>query len=102
MTVEQPNRLAEREKQIRQAEELLAALPQKIGVAKGMFEGRFVADWVFPYPAATRRASGARWSKRSPSSNASATSISIRSGSIARPTSRARSSMDLANWAYWA
>ena len=35
---------------MRQAEELLASLPQKIGVAKGLFEGRFVADWVFPYP----------------------------------------------------
>ena len=35
---------------MRQAEDLLAAMPQKIGVAKAMFEGRFVADWVFPYP----------------------------------------------------
>ncbi len=35
---------------MRQAEELLGTLPQKIGVAKGLFEGRFVADWVFPYP----------------------------------------------------
>ncbi len=40
----------QREKQMRQAEELLASLPQKTGVAKGLFEGRFVADWVFPYP----------------------------------------------------
>jgi alkylation response protein AidB-like acyl-CoA dehydrogenase len=43
-------RLAQREAQIRQADELLSSLPQKIGVAKGLFEGRFVADWVFPYP----------------------------------------------------
>jgi acyl-CoA dehydrogenase family member 9 len=35
---------------MQQAEELIGAMPQKIGVAKGMFEGRFVADWVFPYP----------------------------------------------------
>ena len=35
---------------MQQAEELLGAMPQKSGVAKGMFEGRFVADWVFPYP----------------------------------------------------
>jgi alkylation response protein AidB-like acyl-CoA dehydrogenase len=50
ITIEQSERLAERERQIRQAEELLVSLPQKTGVAKGMFEGRFVADWVFPYP----------------------------------------------------
>jgi alkylation response protein AidB-like acyl-CoA dehydrogenase len=49
-TIEQSQRLAERERQVRQAEELLVSLPQKSGVAKGMFEGRFVADWVFPYP----------------------------------------------------
>jgi alkylation response protein AidB-like acyl-CoA dehydrogenase len=49
-TIDQSERLAERERQIKQAEELLVSLPQKAGVAKGMFEGRFVADWVFPYP----------------------------------------------------
>jgi alkylation response protein AidB-like acyl-CoA dehydrogenase len=43
-------RLAQREAQIRQADELLASLPQKTGVAKGLFAGRFIADWVFPYP----------------------------------------------------
>jgi alkylation response protein AidB-like acyl-CoA dehydrogenase len=48
--IEQHDRLAQREKQLQQAEELLGTLPQKIGVAKGLFEGRFVADWVFPYP----------------------------------------------------
>lgn len=47
---EQPDRLAQNEEQMRQAEELLGSLPQTIGVAKGLFEGRFVADWVFPYP----------------------------------------------------
>lgn len=49
-TIEQPDRLAENEKQMRQAEELLESLPQRSGVAKGLFEGRFVADWLFPYP----------------------------------------------------
>src|SRR5258706_1806043 len=39
-----------REKQMRDAEELLFAGPQKLGVAKGLFLGRFVADWVMPYP----------------------------------------------------
>jgi alkylation response protein AidB-like acyl-CoA dehydrogenase len=42
--------LAHREEQVRQAEELLGSMPQKTGLAKGLFEGRFVADWVFPYP----------------------------------------------------
>ena len=49
-TIETPERVAQREKQMREAEDLLAAMPQKMGVAKAMFEGRFVADWVFPYP----------------------------------------------------
>jgi alkylation response protein AidB-like acyl-CoA dehydrogenase len=42
---------AERQKQIRAAEELLFAGPQKLGVGKGLFLGRFIADWVMPYPA---------------------------------------------------
>src|SRR6266487_5978688 len=41
---------AEREQQMRAAEELLFAGPQKLGLAKGFFLGRFVADWVMPYP----------------------------------------------------
>jgi acyl-CoA dehydrogenase family protein 9 len=49
-TIEQPNRLAQRDEQVQRAEEVLASLPQTIGVAKGLFNGRFVADWVFPYP----------------------------------------------------
>jgi acyl-CoA dehydrogenase family member 9 len=49
-TIDQADRLAQRDQQMRQAEDLLASLPQKTGVAKGLFEGRFVADWVFPYP----------------------------------------------------
>jgi alkylation response protein AidB-like acyl-CoA dehydrogenase len=35
---------------MQQAEELLGSMVQKVGVAKGICEGRFVADWVFPYP----------------------------------------------------
>ena len=45
-----PNRIARREQQIQQAEDLLQSLPQRDGVAKGLFDGEFVADWVFPYP----------------------------------------------------
>ena len=40
----------QRQEQIRAAEELLFAGPQKLGVAKGLFHGRFVGDWVMPYP----------------------------------------------------
>ncbi|QDV58009.1 acyl-CoA dehydrogenase family protein [Rosistilla oblonga] len=43
-------RLQQRAEQIRQAEELLGSLPQTIGLAKGLFAGRLIADWVFPYP----------------------------------------------------
>jgi acyl-CoA dehydrogenase family protein 9 len=41
---------AQRQKEIQQAEELLFAGPQALGFAKGLFLGRFVADWVTPYP----------------------------------------------------
>ncbi len=41
---------SERQKQMRTAEDLLFAGPQKLGFAKGLFLGRFVADWVMPYP----------------------------------------------------
>ena len=41
---------AARQEQIASAEELLFAEPQKLGFAKGLFLGRFVADWVMPYP----------------------------------------------------
>jgi acyl-CoA dehydrogenase family member 9 len=40
----------QREQQMKQAEEILSSLPQRSGVAKGLFRGEFVADWVFPYP----------------------------------------------------
>jgi acyl-CoA dehydrogenase family protein 9 len=49
-TATQPDRLAQRAEQIKQAEELLASVPQRDGVAKGLFWGKFVADWIFPYP----------------------------------------------------
>lgn len=49
-TIDQSSRAVQREQQVRQAEELLGTMPQRTGVAKGMFEGRFIADWVFPYP----------------------------------------------------
>jgi acyl-CoA dehydrogenase family member 9 len=41
---------AQRQKEIQQAEELLFAGPQALGFAKGLFQGRFVSDWVMPYP----------------------------------------------------
>jgi acyl-CoA dehydrogenase family protein 9 len=41
---------AQREKQVREAEELLFTGPQKVGLGKGLFLGRFVADWIMPYP----------------------------------------------------
>jgi acyl-CoA dehydrogenase family protein 9 len=40
----------QRQKEIRQAEELLFAGPQALGFAKGLFVGHFVSDWVMPYP----------------------------------------------------
>jgi len=49
-TTTSPERLAQREQQIQQAEEILASVPQHLGVAKGFFTGQFVADWVFPFP----------------------------------------------------
>ncbi|HYY13075.1 MAG TPA: acyl-CoA dehydrogenase family protein [Chthoniobacterales bacterium] len=41
---------AQRQKEIKQAEELLFAGPQALGFAKGLFQGHFVSDWVMPYP----------------------------------------------------
>src|SRR6266498_2056765 len=41
---------AQRQKEIQQAEELLFAGPQALGFVKGLFQGRFVSDWVMPYP----------------------------------------------------
>src|SRR4051812_2901745 len=47
---QQAERLAQRDQQMQEAEQLLGGMPQKTGVAKGLFQGRFVSDWVFPYP----------------------------------------------------
>ncbi len=41
---------AAQEKQRKEAEELLFTGPQRLGLAKGLFFGRFAADWVLPYP----------------------------------------------------
>src|SRR3982074_1494285 len=41
---------AQRQKEIKEAEELLFAGPQALGFAKGLFQGRFVSDWAMPYP----------------------------------------------------
>ena len=40
----------QRQKEIQQAEELLFAGRQELGFAKGLFLGKFVADWTMPYP----------------------------------------------------
>lgn len=50
----QKAKLEEREKQIKQAEELLFTGPQEMGFAKSLFYGHFAADWVMPYPAIVR------------------------------------------------
>ncbi len=51
-TTENANRSAEaeRERQVRQAEELLFSGPQRSGFAKALFRGQFRAPVVFPYP----------------------------------------------------
>ena len=41
---------AQRQKEMQQAEELLFSGPEALGFAKGLFLGRFVSDWVMPYP----------------------------------------------------
>ncbi len=40
----------QRQKEIKEAEELLFTGPEALGFAKGLFLGRFVSDWVSPYP----------------------------------------------------
>jgi alkylation response protein AidB-like acyl-CoA dehydrogenase len=40
----------QRQKEMQQAEELLFSGHQELGFAKGLFLGKFVADWVMPYP----------------------------------------------------
>ena len=41
---------AQRQKEIQQAEELFLGGPEVIGFTKGLFLGRFISDWVMPYP----------------------------------------------------
>jgi len=41
---------AQRQKEIQQAEELFLGGPEVLGFTKGLFLGRFVSDWVMPYP----------------------------------------------------
>src|SRR5262245_21493626 len=41
---------AERERQVRQAEELLFSEPSRAGFAKSLFRGEFRGDVLFPYP----------------------------------------------------
>src|SRR3954451_22406938 len=41
---------AQRQKEIQQAEELFLGGPEALGFTKGLFLGRFVSDWVMPYP----------------------------------------------------
>src|SRR3954454_742158 len=41
---------AERQKQVRQAEELLFSGPSRSGFAKALFRGEFRGDVLFPYP----------------------------------------------------
>jgi alkylation response protein AidB-like acyl-CoA dehydrogenase len=40
----------QRQKEIQQAEELLFVGRQELGFAKGLFLGKFIADWAMPYP----------------------------------------------------
>jgi acyl-CoA dehydrogenase family protein 9 len=40
----------QRQKEIKEAEELLFTGRQELGFAKGLFLGKFVADWAMPYP----------------------------------------------------
>lgn len=49
-TTAQAPQAAQRQEQMKQAEEILSSVKQQVGIAKGMFRGRFIADWVFPYP----------------------------------------------------
>jgi acyl-CoA dehydrogenase family protein 9 len=56
MSTVSPERQAQREQQIKQAEEILGSVPQRMGVAKGLFQGQFIADWIFPYPTLTGEA----------------------------------------------
>ena len=74
----------QRQKEIKEAEELLFTGPQALGFAKGLFLGRFVADWAMPYP----RIPAAQQAELGKSDSFS-TNIWIRSRSIGTPIFRA-------------
>ncbi len=40
----------QRQKEIKEAEELLFTGPEALGFAKGLFLGQFISDWAMPYP----------------------------------------------------
>src|SRR3982074_1942541 len=40
----------QRQKEIKKGEDLRSTGPQPLVFAKGLFLGRFVADWAMPYP----------------------------------------------------
>ena len=88
----------QRQKEIKEAEELLFTGPQALGFAKGLFLGRFVADWAMPYP---RSPAAQQAELDNPSSKCANfwINISIRWRSIARRTSR---NMWSTGWRVWA
>ena len=60
-TDERPHTDRQREKEIRQAEELLFSGPQRRSVAKELFWGRLAADMVLALSAAFAGRAAARW-----------------------------------------
>src|SRR6476620_1460438 len=42
--------IRQHQKEIDDAERLLFTGEQRLGLAKGLFFGRFIADWAMPYP----------------------------------------------------
>src|SRR5687767_15130314 len=49
-TVERKKVLERREQQIKEAEEMLGVMADRMGFAKSLFIGKFKHDWIFPYP----------------------------------------------------
>jgi acyl-CoA dehydrogenase family protein 9 len=49
-TVERQKVLERREQQIKEAEEMLGDMADRMGFAKCLFIGKFKSDWMFPYP----------------------------------------------------
>ena len=95
---------AQRDQQIRQAEELLFSGPQGLGFAKGLFLGHFVTPWVMPYLKAlddAQRARGRR-GRGGPGPAVRQGKSSTRWPSIAGRTSPPPSSPGWRGWACWA